>query len=309
MKIAIIGTGAVGGYYGALLAKAGNDVHFLLHSDYEHVRQHGLKIESPIGNFDLPQVNAYKSVHDMPQCELVIVATKSTTNHLKAELLPPLCQEANKVLVLQNGIGLEKTFQELVPNSQIFGGLCFLCSNKIGPGHIRHLDYGTIKLGHYIGEKAAGLSKELQEINTVLSKAKISTELSEDINKARWEKLVWNAAFNGTCTVLNQTTDKLAQFAKTRSLLFNIMSEVIEAAQACGHNIDKLFADHMMALTDNMAAYNPSMKLDREASRPLEVKAIYWNAINEAAENHFDMKLCRALAQQLDFIDQTNKSI
>ena len=309
MKIAIIGTGAVGGYYGALLAKAGNDVHFLLHSDYDHVKDNGLKIESPNGDFTLPKVNAYKSVHDMPQCELVIVATKSTTNHLKAELLPPLCKEPNKVLILQNGIGLEKIFQKIVPNSQVFGGLCFLCSNKMGPGHIRHLDYQTIKLGHYKAQQSAGITKELLAINEVINKAEISTELSEDISKARWEKLVWNAAFNGTCTVLRQTTDKLAQFPKTRDYLYEIMFEVINAAEACGHVIDRSFADHMMAHTDNMASYKPSMMLDFEAKRQLEVKAIYWNAVNEAAENHFDMKLCRALAQQLDFIDQTNRSV
>ena len=308
MKIAIIGTGAVGGYYGALLAKADNNVHFLLHSDYDHVLQNGLKIESPNGNFDLPQVNAYKSVHDMPQCELVIVATKSTTNHFKTELLPPLCQDPNKVLILQNGIGLEKIFQEIVPQSQVFGGLCFLCSNKVGPGHIRHLDYQTIKLGHYKGSVGAGLTKELLAINEVLENAEISTELSENINQARWEKLVWNAAFNGTCTLLGQTTDKLAGFPKTRDYLYEIMFEVINAAEACGITIDKSFADLMMAHTDNMASYKPSMMLDFAAKRQLEVQAIYWNAVNEAAENHFDMKLCRALAQQLDFIDQINRS-
>lgn len=309
MKIAIIGTGAVGGYYGALLAQAGEDVHFLLKSDYTHVKKHGLKVESPNGNFHLPQVNAYAHVADMPHCELVIVATKSTANSILPEIMPVLAAKPNHILILQNGIGLEKAFQELAPKSKIFGGLCFLCSNKIGPGHIRHLDYGTIKIGQYNGTEATGLTAELKAINKILNQATIPTELSTDINKARWEKLVWNAAFNGPSLILNDTTDKLAACPQTRALLFSIMTEVIAAAQACGHDIKQDYSQYMMSLTDNMAAYNPSMKLDFEAKRPVEVKAIYWNAIELAAEFNFDMTLCRSIAQQVEFLDQRNRSL
>ena len=113
MKYAIIGTGAGGGYYGGRLANAGHDVHFLLHSDYEYVRENGFHVESCNGSFHLPRPNVYRSVHDMPQADVVIVALKTTRNALLAELLPPLLHPQTLVLLIQNGIGLEPDVQKM----------------------------------------------------------------------------------------------------------------------------------------------------------------------------------------------------
>lgn len=146
---AILGTGALGGFYGAKLQKAGLDVHFLLRSDYEYVSQSGLVIESKDGDFTLPQVNAYNDVEKMPQCDVVVVALKTTQNHLLPQMLPPVIRNDGVVLVLQNGLGVEEEVAKIVSNVSIIGGLCFLCSNKVGAGHIRHLDYGHVTLGEY----------------------------------------------------------------------------------------------------------------------------------------------------------------
>ena len=108
---AIIGTGALGGFYGARLQRAGCELHFLLHSDYEHVRQHGLVCESKDGDFTLPKVNAYSDVRDMPKCDVVCVCLKTTQNHLLPQLLlgklAHLCQFLNFVLAQFH---LEKTY-------------------------------------------------------------------------------------------------------------------------------------------------------------------------------------------------------
>src|SRR4028118_63778 len=101
---AVLGTGALGGFYGARLQQIGSEVHFLLHSDYEQVSQHGLRIESPDGNFMLPQVYAYRDVAEMPRCDVVMVALKTTQNHLLSRLLPSVVKEDGAVLVLQNGL-------------------------------------------------------------------------------------------------------------------------------------------------------------------------------------------------------------
>ena len=110
MKIAVIGTGAVGGYYGGLLARNGYEVHFLLNSDYAHVKKSGLKVDSPNGDFELPQVHAWKSALEMPRCDLVIVALKTTANHLLKDILPEVVHESSKVLVLQNGLDVDSDF-------------------------------------------------------------------------------------------------------------------------------------------------------------------------------------------------------
>ena len=137
---AIIGTGALGGFYGARLHRAGAEVHFLLHSDHDHVRRHGLKVQSKNGDFHLPQVNAHGRAEDMPRCDVVLVALKTTHNHLLPGILPHVVKDDGVVLVIQNGLGMEHDVARIVGPARVMGGLSFLCSNKVGPGHIRHLD-------------------------------------------------------------------------------------------------------------------------------------------------------------------------
>ncbi|MFM7928100.1 MAG: 2-dehydropantoate 2-reductase N-terminal domain-containing protein, partial [Pirellula sp.] len=151
LRYCVLGTGALGGFYGGLMAEKGLDIHFLLHSDYEHVVKHGLRVDSKLGDFHLPKINAYAKPHDMPKCDVAIIGLKSTQNHLLEDLLKPILHEDSIVLVLQNGLNVEQTARGIVGPNRVAGGCCFLCSNKVGPGHIRHLDYGRIVFGAYRG--------------------------------------------------------------------------------------------------------------------------------------------------------------
>jgi 2-dehydropantoate 2-reductase len=146
---AIIGTGAVGGYYGGCLQKAGFPVHFLLRSDYDRVREKGLIIESVYGDFTLPKVNAYNNSKKMPQCDVIIVALKSTQNHLISQLLTPLVRKNSIIILLQNGLDFEREVAEIFPQAFVMGGLCFVCANKLDRGRIRHIDYQEISLAEY----------------------------------------------------------------------------------------------------------------------------------------------------------------
>ena len=147
MKYAIIGTGAIGGYYGAKLQKAGSDVHFLLHRDYEFVKKNGLQVDSCDGSFHLDHVNAYSSTADMPVADVVLVALKSINNNLLHQLLPPILSPKALVVLIQNGIGLEADLQAVFPDLQIAAGLAFICSGKTEPGRISHQCYGSINIG------------------------------------------------------------------------------------------------------------------------------------------------------------------
>ena len=148
-SFAIIGTGAVGGYYGGLLQKSGLEVHFLLHSDYEYVKRNGLTVDSVNGDFQLPQVNAYNDPQKMPRCDVVIVSLKTTANRNLKNILPHVVKAGGVVLTLQNGLGSDEEIASLIGPERVIGGLSFLCSNKVGPGHIRHVDYGLITLGEF----------------------------------------------------------------------------------------------------------------------------------------------------------------
>lgn len=306
-RYAILGTGALGGFYGAKLQQAGLDVHFLLHRDYAHVKQAGLVVNSIDGDFALPQVQAYQTVQAMPPCDVVIVALKTTQNYLLPQLIPPVVAPHGVVLVLQNGLGVEEQVANLVGHDRVLGGLCFLCSNKIGPGHIHHLDYGKITLGEYGADhQAMGLSDRLQHIAADFEQAGIAIEPVEDLVLARWKKLMWNIPFNGLSVILNATTDEMMADPSTRALATTLMVEVATGAAAYDRFIPQSFIDTLLDYTATMKPYRTSMKIDYDEHRPLEVEAIYGNPLRAAATQGIFLPQIKTLYHQLQFLDTRN---
>ncbi|QSV55822.1 MAG: putative 2-dehydropantoate 2-reductase [Dolichospermum sp. UKL201] len=306
---AILGTGALGGFYGAKLQKSGLEVHYLLKSDYQQVSEQGLIIESKDGDFTLSQVNAYNNVDKMPQCDVVIVSLKTTQNQLLPDLLSPIVKDDGVVLVLQNGLGIEAEIAEIVSNVHVIGGLCFLCSNKVAPGHIHHLDYGQITLGEYTSNyQSTGITKKMQEVTADFENAGISIELLEDLLLGRWKKLVWNIPYNGLSVILDARTDELMTDIHTRQLVESLMWEVVAGAKSTGRTISESFVQTMLDYTVKMKPYRTSMKIDFDEKRPLEVEAIFGNPLRIAAENDVSLPLIRCLYQQLKFLDIRNRS-
>ena len=298
MKYAIIGTGAIGGFYGARLDKAGFEVHFLLHTDYQYVVDHGLTIDSCDGNFTLPSPKVYDSTSEMPLCDVVIVALKTTQNHLLPSLLPPLLKPDTIILLIQNGIGVEADVQQLFPSQPIAAGMAFICSAKAGPGHINHQFYGNINIGNYSCHNPQRYNQMLADFRT----AGIGAADVEYL-EARWKKAVWNMPFNGMTVALNTTTNRLLSCESTHRLIYDQMLEVIGAAQALGvKNLDTRFADKMIANTIKMPPYSPSMKLDFDFHRPMEINYLYTRPIAEAHAAGFAMPKLEMLEAELQFI-------
>lgn len=305
-RYAILGTGAVGGYYGACLQKAGLDVHFLLHRDYEYVSKHGLVIESPDGDFTLSQVNAYNNVAQMPRCDVVVVALKTTQNYLLPQLLPAVIKDDGVVLVLQNGLGIEDQVADIVEQT-VIGGMCFLCSNKVGAGHIRHLDYGEITLGEYApGYQVCGITKQMEQIADDFQRAGIGIKLAEDLLLARWRKLVWNIPYNGLSVVLDATTDELMADSYSRSLVEQLMREVVVGAAKYERIIPDDFIQEMLEHTAKMKPYRTSMKIDYDQGRSLEVEAIFGNPLRLAESVGAELPQISMLYQQLKFLNSKN---
>ncbi len=299
MKYAIIGTGAIGGYYGGRLANAGHEVHFLLHSDYDHVLRHGLQVDSCNGSFHLPHPRVYRSTAEMPQVDVVIVALKTTRNHLLAHLLPPLLRPDTLVLLIQNGIGPEPDLQQVFPHLHLAAGLAFICSAKTGPGRVNHQCYGHINIGNYSCPRPEIIDRLVADFNASDIRAK-----EVEYHEARWKKAVWNMPFNGMTVVMNAQTDKLLANPSTLELIRRQMLEVIGAAQALGvQNIDASFAEAMIESTLVMTPYSPSMKLDHDFHRPMEIDYLYTRAIAEARRAGFSMPCLEMLEAQLRFLD------
>ncbi len=281
---AVIGSGAVGAFYGGCLQRLGREVHFLCHSDYTHVKQHGLRVDSINGNFTLPKVYAYSNVNEMPRCDVVILALKTTHNHLLPELLPSVIKNDGVVLVLQNGLGIEQQVAEVVGGDRVMGGLCFLCSNKIGPGHVNHLDYGRVEFADYTPDGSpAGITPRMRKVGGDFDRAGNEVVYNEDLTLARWKKLIWNIPFNGLTVVLNTDTAAIMADPDIRKRAYTLMLEVQAAARACvGREIEDSFVQMMLDWTEKMEPYLPSMKLDHDAGRPLEVEAIFGSPLRAA---------------------------
>ena len=305
LRYCVLGTGALGGFYGGLMAKKGLDIHFLLHSDFEHVFKHGLRVDSKLGDFHLPKINAYAKPHDMPQCDVAIIGLKSTQNHLLEDLLKPILHGDSIVLVLQNGLNVEQTARGIVGPNRAAGGCCFLCSNKVGPGHIRHLDYGTIVFGAYRGIDGRDPGPSPQMLQAVLQDmvaSGIEAYLTEDLPTTKWKKLMWNIPFNGLSVLLNASTDAIMNDADSRLLARRISEEVRQIALAAGSPIEPSYVDWVIDHTDDMVPYDSSMRLDYLNGRAIEVEAIYGNALQEAQRCGFAAPIVMTMYQQLKFM-------
>ena len=282
------------------MARLGREVHFLLHRDYEYVREHGLCVCSCDGDFALPQVNAYGDASAMPKVDVVLVGLKSTNQHLLRTLLPPLLHENTLVVLIQNGIGLEADVQEWFPGQPLAAGLAFICSSKTEPGIINHQCYGSINLGNY-SCRSASLFEAV--VNDFIEAGIDAHEVN--YAEARWKKAVWNMPFNGMTVALQTQTDKLLKHPATRQLIYDQMMEVIGAANALGiDTIDESFAQKMMQMTDEMVPYSPSMRLDYDFRRPMEIHYIYSRPIAEARAVGFEMPRLEMLERELMFMEK-----
>ena len=309
---AIVGTGALGGFYGAKLQAAGLDVHFLVNSDYHQIKSSGLTIQSKDGDFELPVVQAYHHSSQMPACEVVVICLKTTNNHLLDAILSDLVKPDSIVLVLQNGLGNEAEIARILStqanliNSQpiILGGLCFICCNKIGPGSIHHLDYGQIKLGGYTDDhQDINITGIMASIATDFRSAGIPISLCDNLLLARWQKLIWNIPYNGLSVVLNATTDQLMANPNTKALVMRLMKEVQLAAMADDCQIVDEFIQQMLDYTALMKPYRTSMKIDYDEGRPLEIQAMFENPLKVGQKLGLDLPSIEMLYQQLQFLD------
>lgn len=301
MRYAIIGTGAIGGYYGAKLAQSGQDVHFLLHSDYEFVKENGLDIQSCEGSFHLDNVQAYSSSAAMPKSDVVIVALKTTNNNLLPALLTPILQEHTLVLLIQNGIGVEADVQQMFPGAQLLAGLAFICSAKAEPGKVNHQALGHINIGNYSCKDTDRLVQLMNDFTL----AGITVK-EVPYEEARWRKAVWNMPFNGMTVVMNTTTDRLLANPEMMQVVRGMMMEVIEASRACGvTGIPDSFVDTMIDMTLGMVPYSPSMKLDYDFHRPMEIGYLYTRPLQIAHEHGYRMTRLEMLEAQLRVIEDT----
>ncbi len=297
MKIAVVGPGALGSYYGARLLQHGAEAHFLLRSDHDVVKKNGVQIQSPDGDFHV-RPNCARTPAEIGACDLVLIGLKTTANDRFPELLPPLVAPHTAVLSLQNGLGSLERLASLFDESQLLGGLCFVCINRPRPGVIHHQAYGRIVMGEY----NRWPEPRTHDFCSLFRESGVPCDIADNLRRAQWEKLVWNIPFNGLGVagiVGHQAvirgdesapqirehclpTDELLASPDWTTLLEELMREVIAAANAMNLDVADQMAGKMIRNTRSMGAYRASTLIDFERGLPLELDSLFLEPLQQA---------------------------
>lgn len=316
MRIAIVGTGALGSYYGAKLCRDNHETHFLLRSDLDHVRRHGIEVCGDTEGFRV-RPKCTRTPGEIGPCDLVLIGLKTTANGEFARLLPPLVGPHTAILTLQNGLGNEEALARLFPVEQILGGLCFVSLNRISPGVIRHIDGGRILFGEF----QRWPEPRTHDFATLFRHAGIPCQVADNLARAHWLKLVWNIPFNGlgvagvvgyealvhsefetrnlkfTTPVL--PTDTLLADARWAELVRELMLEVIAIANALGHHIEPGYAEEEIERTRGMGRYLASTLVDFERGSSLELESLFLEPLRQARTASVPVPRLEALCRVL----------
>jgi len=295
-RVAVVGSGAIGLYYGGRLAAAGEDVRFLMRSDFERVTSEGIKVDSVHGDFGLPQVKAYRSSAEIGPVDLVIVAWKATSNNHLSEVLKPLLHATTQVLTLQNGLGNCESLAEIVGDDRVLGALCFVCINRLAPGVVSHSAGGSMS----IGEWRPNQQGRAAELERRFKAAGVQATAVESLEQAQWEKLVWNIPFNGLSVADGGvTTDVLLESLERESHLRALMGEVIAGGRALGLRLEDRLIDYHIDRTRPMGPYRTSSMIDFVEGREVEVTPIWGEPLARARKAGVAMPQTEALLRRI----------
>lgn len=283
MKIAILGAGALGCYYGARLAEAGHDVTFIMRSAYDTVAEQGLHIHSIFGDIHLPRPHIARTPQECGPADLVIVCWKTTCNPLLAEALPPLLHEGTRVLTFQNGMGNAEAISGIVPAERVFIGLCFVCVMMNTPGVVEHLEKGNIQFAPALPTDS-GL-EQAQELAALFDGTPVQTACFRHAEQILWCKLSWNIPFNGLCLAHGGISIRqLFTMPQEVQRAGDIMREVCRAAELRGFPLPQEIVQQQMDSTAAMGDFIPSSAVDYLRQRPVEYDAIWGTPLQLAQE-------------------------
>jgi 2-dehydropantoate 2-reductase len=277
--IAVVGSGALGLYYGGRLVRAGNAVRFLARSDLAVLRERGIVVRAPEGHFTLPDVTVAADSAAIGPVDLVVITLKATANDQLPRLLPPLLHPGTLVVNLQNGLGVDESVAAVVGAERTVGGLCFVGVNRLAPGIVECKLPGQIVAGEFVGPAQA----RTRALAALFGQAGVDLQLSDSRASARWHKLVWNVAFNGlTVTGGGITTAAVLANPTLVAEAAALMGEVQAIAAAEGVVISGAFLTEQLERTRPLGDYKPSTLLDFLAGKPLEVEPIWGEPLRRA---------------------------
>ncbi|MDQ5987515.1 MAG: 2-dehydropantoate 2-reductase [Syntrophus sp. SKADARSKE-3] len=273
MKISIFGTGGVGGYFGGLLAKSGQDVTFIARGPHlQAIRKKGLLVKSVFGDFDVSPAQVTDKPSEAGSADLIIVATKTYHTDDAAQAIKPMVGPDTVVMSLQNGVDSAIRIGQVVGMEHMIGGATWLSAAIEAPGVIgQYSQFRRIVFGEFNGQK----TPRVEKIYDLLSKTGATIELVEDINKVLWTKYVFIASASAIGCLTRATFGEYRQVPETRAVLTAAINEVKSVAQANGILLDSDITEKTLAFIDGSApVIKTSMHRDIEAGKVSELESM-----------------------------------
>lgn len=295
-RVAVLGAGAVGGYYGARLAHVGEEVAFLTRTHFRHWRDGGIVVRSVDGDFHVRDAEVHEHPESLGPVDLVIIALKATANAQMPAMIAPMLGEKTRLLTLQNGLGNDDLLASRFGAERVLGGLCFTCINRDSDGVIHHLGQGHISVGEY--RRPAGDAADA--VVAALKRAGVSSRAEDSLEAVQWRKLVWNIPFNGLAiSEGGLDTEALLGLPDGEAKVRALMREVLAVAAGLGHDFPDGLMDQQIEVTRTMGAYRPSSLIDYLDRRAVEVDAIWGEALKRARTLGVPVPALESLHQRL----------
>ncbi|MET7993439.1 2-dehydropantoate 2-reductase [Amycolatopsis sp. NPDC005232] len=270
MRVVVMGTGGVGGYFGARLAQGGHDVSFIARGKHlEALRTNGLKVESAFGDLHLPKIDVTDDPTQLAPADLVLFGVKLWDTETSAELIKPLLTEQTAVVSFQNGVVKDDILRRVLGPEHVIGGVCYIAATIAEPGVIRHT--GTLQKLVF-GEYDGTISARVRKFHDACAESNIDAEISTGIEQTIWEKFVFLVGLSGTTSTARTTIGPIRANPRSRAFLHDVMAEVVEVARAQGVALPADYADDRLAFTDGVPeGMTSSMHHDLERGNRLEV--------------------------------------
>jgi 2-dehydropantoate 2-reductase len=269
-RIAVMGAGAVGGYFGARLVSAGHNVAFVARGSHlDAMRKNGLRVKSVNGDFDI-RARFTDDPRDIGPVDVILFCVKSYDTEEAAATLAPMVGEQTVILSLQNGVDNADKIAARWGKERALGGVVYLGALVSAPGQITHSAGGRIVLGPLDGQPSEGA----QRVERIFSAAQMPCAVSAEICKIMWTKLVWNSPFCAISCLARATVEEILESESLRKLAANCMEEVRDAARTIGIELAPSIVDETFQFSRGLGPFKPSMLQDLEAGKPLEYEAL-----------------------------------
>lgn len=278
-RVLVIGSGGIGSFYAALLHKAGWQVEMVARSDHSVIREHGLEIDSPLGDLSFRPEKVYASVEEAGPADWILIAVKILPETDLAALVAPAMTFSTTLCLIANGLDIEAPLAQAYPNNTLLSCVAFVGTTRVRTGVIKHSSYGNLSVGNFLSDDLA----PCQLLADSLNRTGIKVGISKDIQQERWKKSIWNASFNPLSVLTNGAdTGRLLATAEAEALVRALMSEVIATATAAGYPLAQDLIQKNIATTQAMSPYLTSMAVDYLNGHAIELESLLGSVVRYA---------------------------